>query len=264
MFDFLNPKKRAIKRSVQAGTSKALRDVRLVDQFMKEHDGNPAPDVAERFFKSLDRDNDVNRDDEREIFAYAVIVRAYQENLARQRGVDVMDIFSSRAYDRDRSVEVRVVDLGSEDISPERLAEHIVEQLGDVDPSILGKIVDQVKSAAQDQFRDNLEAGYCLGCGGSLSENGGCMGDGDPDWDGTPPVSETAAEKLARELASLSPQEKLNKITGLMARLDQLKASAHDQGGELMPNEVVELENISTELNALLVDAGMPTMDEQE
>ena len=86
------------------------------------------------------------------------------------------------------------------------------------------------------------------------------MGDGDPDWDGTPPVSETTAERLA----SLSPQEKLNKITGLRARLDQLKASAHDQGGDLMPNEVAELENISTELNALLVDAGMPTMDEQE
>ena len=203
MFDFLNPKKRAIKRSVQAGTSKALRDVRLVEEFMKEHDGNPAPDVAERFFKSLDRDNDVNRDDEREIFAYAVIVRAYQENLARQRGVDVMDIFSSKP--------VRVIEIGGEDFTPESLAERIENEMDGADPGIIAAVIESVAMMADRQFRDNLEAGYCLGCGGSLSENGGCMGDGDPDWDGTPPVSETAAEKLA----SLSPQEKLNKITGL-------------------------------------------------
>lgn len=254
MFDFLNPKKRAIKRSIQAGTSKALRDVRLVDQFMKEHDGNPAPEVAERFFKSLDRDNDVNRNDEHEIFAYAAIVRAYQENLARERGVDVMDIFSSK------SEPVRVIEIGGEDFTPESLAERIKNEMPGADPGIIAAVIEGVAIMADRQFKENLEAGYCLGCGGSLSENGGCMGDGDPDWDGTPPVSETAAEKLAR----LSPQEKLNKITGLRARLDQLKASAHDQGGELMPNEVAELENISTELNALLVDAGMPTMDEQE
>ena len=255
MFYFLNPKKRAIKRSVQAGTSKALRDVRLVEEFMKEHDGNPAPDVAERFFKSLDRDNDVNRDDEREIFAYAVIVRAYQENLARQRGVDVMDIFSSKP-----EANVRVIEIGGEDFTPESLAERIKNEMDGADPGIIAAVIEGVTVMADRQFRDNLEAGYCLGCGGSLSENGGCMGDGDPNWDGTPPVSETAAEKLAR----LSPQEKLNKITGLRARLDQLKASAHDQGGELTMTEVAELENISAELNALLVDAGMPTMDEQE
>ncbi len=252
MFDFLNPKKRAIKRSIQTGTSKALRDVRLVDQFMKEHDGNPAPDVAERFFKSLDRDNDVNRDDEHEIFAYAAIVRAYQENLARERGVDVMDIFSSKS--------VRVIEIGGEDFTPESLAERIENEMDGADPGIIAAVIESVAMMADRQFRDNLEAGYCLGCGGSLSENGGCMGDGDPDWDGTPPVSETAAEKLA----SLSPQEKLNKITGLRARLDQLKASAHDQGGELTMTEAAELDSISAELNALLVDAGMPTMDEQE
>lgn len=251
MFDFLNPKKRAIKRSIQTGTSKALRDVRLVDQFMKEHDGNPAPEVAERFFKSLDRDNDVNRDDEHEIFAYSAIVRAYQENLARERGVDVMDIFSSK------SENVRVIEIGGEDFTPESLAERIKNEMPGADPGIIAAIIESVAMMADRQFKENLEAGYCLGCGGSLSENGGCMGDGDPDWDGTPPVSETAAEKL-------SPQEKLNKITGLRARLDQLKASAHDQGGELTMTEVAELENISTELNALLVDAGMPTMDEQE
>ena len=252
MFDFLNPKKRAIKRSVQAGTSKALRDVRLVEEFMKEHNGNPAPEVAERFFKALDRDNDVNRDDERELFAYAVIVRAYQENLARERGVDVMDIFSSKPEEN-----VRVIEIGGEDFTPESLAERIENEMDGADPGIIAAVIESVAMMADRQFRDNLEAGYCLGCGGSLSENGGCMGDGDPDWDGTPPVSETAAEKL-------SPQEKLNKITGLRARLDQLKASANDQGGELMPNEVAELDSISAELNALLVDAGMPTMDEQE
>ena len=258
MFDFLNPKKRAIKRSIQAGTNKALRDVRLVQEFMKEHDGNPAPDVAERFFKSLDRDNDVNRDDEHEIFAYAKIVRAYQENLARERGVDVMDIFSSK------SENVRVIEIGGEDFTPESLAERIKNEMPGADPGIIAAVIESVTMMADRQFKANLEAGYCLGCGGSLSENGGCMGDGDPDWDGTPPVSETAAEKLARELASLSPQEKLNKITGLRARLDQLKASAHDQGGELTMTEAAELDSISTELNALLVDAGMPTMDEQE
>ena len=253
MFDFLNPKKRAIKRSVQAGTSKALRDVRLVEEFMKEHDGNPAPDVAERFFKSLDRDNDVNRDDEHEIFAYTMIVRTYQENLARERGVDVMDIFSSKS----EPVRVRVIKIGGEDFTPESLAERIENEMDGADPGIIAAVIESVAMMADRQFRDNLEAGYCLGCGGSLSENGGCMGDGDPDWDGTPPVSETAA-------ASLSPQEKLNKITGLRARLDQLKASAHDQGGELTMTEAAELDSISAELNALLVDAGMPTMDEQE
>ena len=252
MFDFLNPKKRAINRSVQAGTSKALRDVRLVEEFMKEHDGNPAPEVAERFFKALDRDNDVNRDDEHEIFAYAVIVRAYQENLARERGVDVMDIFSSKSEEN-----VRVIEIGGEDFTPESLAERIENEMDGADPGIIAAVIESVAMMADRQFRDNLEAGYCLGCGGSLSENGGCMGDGDPDWDGTPPVSETAAEKL-------SPQEKLNKITGLRARLDQLKASANDQGGELTMTEVAELDSISAELNALLVDAGMPTMDEQE
>ena len=263
MFDFLNPKKRAIKRSIQAGTNKALRDVRLVEEFMKEHDGNPAPDVAERFFKSLDRDNDVNRDDEHELFAYAAIVRAYQENLARQRGVDVDDIFSSKS-ESEPEENVRVIEIGGEDFTPESLAERIENEMDGADPGIIAAVIESVTRMADRQFRDNLEAGYCLGCGGSLSENGGCMGDGDPDWDGTPPVSETAAEKLARELASLSPQEKLNKITGLRARLDQLKASADDQDGELTMTEVAELENISTELNALLVDAGMPTMDEQE
>lgn len=257
MFDFLNPKKRAIKRSIQTGTSKALRDVRLVDRFMKEHDGNPAPDVAERFFKSLDRDNDVNRDDEREIFAYAAIVRAYQENLARERGVDVMDIFSSKSEPEEN---VRVIEIGGEDFTPESLAERIKNEMPGADPGIIAAVIEGVAIMADRQFKENLEAGYCLGCGGSLSESGGCMGDGDPNWDGTPPVSETAAEKLAR----LSPQEKLNKITGLRARLDQLKASADDQDGELTMTEVAELENISTELNALLVDAGMPTMDEQE
>lgn len=258
MFDFLNPKKRAIKRSIQTGTSKALRDVRLVDQFMKEHDGNPAPDVAERFFKSLDRDNDVNRNDEHELFAYSVIVRAYQRKLAADQGVDVMDIFSSKS----KSESVRVIEIDGEDFTPESLAERIKNEMPGADPGIIAAVIEGVAMMADRQFRDNLEAGYCLGCGGSLSENGGCMGDGDPDWDGTPPVSETAAEKLARELASLSPQEKLNKITGLRARLDQLKASADDQDGELTMTEVAELENISTELNALLVDAGMPTMDE--
>lgn len=251
MFDFLNPKKRAIKRSIQAGTSKALRDVRLVDQFMKEHDGNPAPDVAERFLRALDRDNDVNRDDEHEIFAYDTIVRTYQENLARQRGVDVMDIFSSK------SENVRVIEIGGEDFTPESLAERIKNEMRGADPGIIAAVIEGVAIMADRQFEANLEAGYCLGCGGSLSENGVCMGDGDPDWDGTPPVSETAAEKL-------SPQEKLNKITGLRARLDQLKASADDQDGELTMTEAAELENISAELNALLVDAGMPTMDEQE
>ena len=256
MFDFLNPKKRAIKRSVRAGTSKALRDVRLVEEFMKEHDGNPAPDVAERFFKSLDRDSDVNRNDEREIFAYAVIVMAYQENLARQRGVDVMDIFSSKS-EPEPEENVRVIEIGGEDFTPESLAERIKNEMRGADPGIIAAVIECVAMMADRQFRDNLEAGYCLGCGGSLSENGGCMGDGDPDWDGTPPVSETAA-------ASLSPQEKLNKITGIRARLDQLKASAHDQDGELTMTEAAELENISAELNALLVDAGMPTMGEQE
>ena len=259
MFDFLNPKKRAIKRSIQAGAKKALRDVRLVDQFMKEHDGNPAPEVAERFFKALDRDNDVNRENEHEIFAYAKIVRAYQEHIARERGVDVDDIFGSKSEE-----PVRVIEIGGEDFTPESLAERIKNEMPGADPGIIAAVIEGVAMMADRQFKANLEAGYCLGCGGSLSENGGCMGDGDPDWDGTPPVSETAAEKLARELASLSTQEKLNKITGLRARLDQLKASAHDQDGELMPNEVAELENISTELNALLVDAGMPTMGEQE
>lgn len=261
MFDFLSPKKRAIRRSVQAGTSKALRDVKLVQEFMKEHDGNPAPEVAERFLKALDRDNDVNRDDKHESFAYSTIVRAYQENLARQRGVDVMDIFSSKSL---RSEPVRVIKIGGEDFTEESLAERIKNEMPGADPGIIAAVVEGVSMMADRQFKENLEAGYCLGCGGSLSENGGCMGDGDPDWDGTPPVSETAAEKLAKELASLSPQEKLNKITSLRARLDQLKASAHDQGGDLMPNEVAELDGISTELNALLVDAGMPTMDEQE
>ena len=259
MFDFLNPKKRAIKRSIQAGAKKALRDVRLVDQFMKEHDGNPAPEVAERFFKALDRDNDVNRENEHEIFAYAKIVRAYQEHIARERGVDVDDIFGSKSEE-----PVRVIEIGGEDFTPESLAERIKNEMPGADPGIIAAVIEGVAMMADRQFKANLEAGYCLGCGGSLSENGGCMGDGDPDWDGTPPVSETAAEKLARELASLSTQEKLNKITGLRARLDQLKASADDQDGELMPNEVAELENISTELNALLVDAGMPTMGEQE
>ena len=260
MFDFLNLKKRAIKRSIQAGAKKALRDVRLVDQFMKEHDGNPAPEVAERFFKALDRDNDVNRENEHEIFAYAKIVRAYQEHIARERGVDVMDIFSSKS----ESENVRVIEIGGEDFTPESLAERIKNEMPGADPGIIAAVIEGVAMMADRQFKENLEAGYCLGCGGSLSENGGCMGDGDPDWDGTPPVSETAVEKLARELANLSPQEKLNKITGLRARLDQLKASAHDQGGELTMTEVAELENISTELNALLVDAGMPTMGEQE
>ena len=260
MFDFLNPKKRAIKRAIQTGVEKALRDVRLVEEFMKEHDGNPAPDVAERFFKSLDRDNDVNRDDEQEIFAYAKIVRAYQENLARERGVDVMDIFSSKS----NSEPVRVIEIDGEDFTPESLAERIKNEMPGADPGIIAAVIEGVAMLADRQFKENLEAGYCLGCGGSLSENGGCMGDGDPDWDGTPPVSETAAEKLARELASLSTQEKLNKITGLRARLDQLKASADDQDGELTMTEAAELDNISAELNALLVDAGMPTMDEQE
>ncbi len=264
MFDFLNPKKRAIKRSIQAGAKKALRDVRLVDQFMKEHDGNPAPDVAVRFFKSLDRDNDVNRNDEHEIFAYAAIVRAYQEHLARQLGVDVMDIFSSKPESESESESVRVIEIGDEDFTPESLAERIENEMRGADPGIIAAVIESVAMMADRQFKENLEAGYCLGCGGSLSENGGCMGDGDPDWDGTPPVSETAAEKLARELASLSPQEKLNKITGIRARLDQLKASAHDQGGELTMTEAAELDSISAELNTLLVDAGMPTMDEQE
>lgn len=259
MFDFLNPKKRAIKHSIQTGANKALRDVRLVDQFMKEHDGNPAPDVAERFFKALDRDNDVNRNDEHEIFAYAAIVGAYQENLARQRGVDVMDIFSSKPEEN-----VRVIEIGGEDFTPESLAERIENEMPGADPGIIAAVIESVAMMADRQFKDNLEAGYCLGCGGSLSENGGCMGDGDPDWDGTPPVSETQEQKLARELANLSPQEKLNKITGLRARLDQLKASANDQGGELTMTEDAELDSISAELNALLVDAGMPTMDEQE
>ena len=228
MFDFLNPKKRAIKRSIQTGAKKALRDVRLVDQFMKEHDGNPAPEVAERFFKALDRENDVNRENEHEIFAYAKIVRAYQEHLARERGVDVDDIFGSK------SENVRVIEIGGEDFTPESLAERIKNEMPGADPGIIAAVIEGVSMMADRQFKENLEAGYCLGCGGSLSENGGCMGDGDPDWDGTPPVSETAVEKLARELASLSPQEKLNKITGLRARLDQLKASAHDQDGELL------------------------------
>lgn len=264
MFDFLNPKKRAIKRSIQAGTSKALRDVKLVQEFMKEHDGNPAPDVAEQFFRSLDRDNDVNRDDERELFAYAAIVRAYQENLARQRGVDVMDIFGSKSLRPKPEERVRVIEIGGEDFTQESLAERIKNEMDGADPGIIAAVIESVTRMADRQFKENLEAGYCLGCGGSLSENGGCMGDGDPDWDGTPPVSETQEQKLARELANLSTQEKLNKITGLMARLDQLKASAHDQGGELTMTEAAELDSISAELNALLVDAGMPTMDEQE
>ena len=264
MFDFLNPKKRAIKRSIQTGANKALRDVKLVQEFMKEHDGSPAPEVAERFFKALDRDNDVNRDDERETFAYSAIVRAYQESLARERGVDVDDIFSSKSLRSEPEANVRVIKIGGEDFTPESLAERIKNEMRGDDPGIIAAVIESVTRMADRQFRDNLEAGYCLGCGGSLSENGGCMGDGDPDWDGTPPVSETQEQKLAKELASLSPQEKLNKITGLRARLDQVKAAANEQGGDLTMTEAAELDSISAELNALLVDAGMPTMDEQE
>ena len=261
IFDMFNSEKR---KAEKIGTAKALRDVDLAGKFLKEHNGNPPMALATKFFAELG--SDVDDDSEHEVGTYRKLTREYQINYSKSRSYDIADEFAKPSP----GVELKVLSIPfDENTTPEDILKMVLRATGG-DQEMTAEIMEAVIGQAQEQFAANLEAGYFLGCGGGMSENGGCLVDGDDDWDGTPEnakgntsnkakaVSET--ERFTLKLAGMTTPEKLNYITALRSRMDQLKAS-HKEAGGFTREEEDELDRISAQMDALADDAGIPRME---
>lgn len=218
---FKSRKERQTERSFQIGTSKAKRDIELVQVFMQEHDHNPPSNIADPFLESLGRD--VNREDQAEAAAYRLHIEAFQRSYVRQRRSGI----SAQVF------EVPIGEDGMPDI------QGIAEQFGEeTAQALIGALSDILGRRRE----ENLEAGKCLGCGGGITAEGDCDRE----------VSET---ETGLDVASMSPSDKLNHITSLRAQLDQIKASVGEVG-DLTPSEQVKLDRISAELQLLAESEG--------
>jgi hypothetical protein len=163
-----------ILRSIQtraSATTKAIRDCEFGEEFMAVHNQNPEREIAKKFFLSLG--GDVTPE---EFPHYRKLRMKWVERwIARHPAEDRTFRFPS---EEPPSVQIIPVNLG--DINPTS------GLIGAIRDAMIAAMIEQdpeVKEQVEQQRRDNLEAGKCLGCGGGIDADGLC--------DGTPPVSET-------------------------------------------------------------------------
>lgn len=103
----------------------------------------------------------------------------------------------------------------------------------------------QEAEAIENGIAINQAAGFCLGCGGTLNEQGECMGDGDKNYNAS--TDPRAAEAIAKFVAEKFDQSaqfvpvdqdaRDAERVRLNARLDQIKAELADN-----PNADVQAE----------------------
>jgi hypothetical protein len=223
-------------KEAREGVRKARRDIDLAKAFFAEHNDNPPFDVAERFFSALG--NDVDGSKPREVRAYMFTIGKFQRQWLNEHpnGVSTND-------SPDISISVVAVPLAFDGDKP--------------DPVTIMKIVRDMlmqdsnyRAGVEQAQAMNREAGYCLGCGGGLDEDGACDGTGDEDWDGTPETAKGNPANRVSETAPLTSEQKVAKITQLRARLDQLLAEYKELRGH-SPEAQAELTKIMAEIEAL-------------
>lgn len=210
-------------KDAREGARKAQRDIALAEAFFAEHNDKPPFDVAVRFFSSLG--DDVNSNKYHEVRAYRVSIRRYQKSWAK-RHKDSDATFGSQLGLRGGDVDVKVIAIP--------LGE-IMQNLPDDGDSIrkmiqalLGQNPDYQAGLAESRRRSK-EAGYCLGCGGTIGDGGECQRDGDPEWNGDPATARGNPANRVSE--TLTCEQKLAKVAQLRSRLDQLQAEYHEIGG---------------------------------
>jgi hypothetical protein len=220
----------AIVAALRAGVTKALRDTRTAAAFLI---GKTHPDPDHPFWDTLQAD--VSRDDTElgriERTAYKKIKdRFMQEWLAANFVPLPSDVALASALPGFTVVEVDRDDL-VEALRNEGaigLQKLIAQQQGGPSP-------EQLMRWARAR-QANLDAGKCLGCGGTTTQDGSCAGDGDenydPDDDSTlrREVSETGVRYLPvyRDPAEVHAEIDAT-VTFLRAQVDQLRA----EDGEL-------------------------------
>lgn len=229
-------------KDAREGARKAQRDIALAKAFFAEHNDNPPFDVAVRFFNSLG--DDVNSSKYHEARAYMVSIRRYQKAWAkRHKGSDAT--FGSQVSQPDVDVRVIAIPLGE-----------VMQNLpdgGDAIREIIQAALSQnpdYQAGLAEGRRQSKEAGYCLGCGGTINEEGVCQGDGDPEWNGDPATAKGNPANRVSE--TLTREQKLAKVAQLRSRLDQLQAEYREIGGaneqmneaiDAILAEIAELEN---------------------
>jgi hypothetical protein len=209
----------AIIAALRAGVTKALRDTRTAAAFLI---GKTHPEPDHPFWDTLKAD--LSKEDtpagDAERAAYKHIQSKFMQGWLAANFVPLPTDYE-RAFPGFTVVEVDRDDLieairedGADGVR--RLVEKQQEQ-GGPSPEQLARW-EKARQA-------NLTAGKCLGCGGSMTEDGSCVGDGsseyDPDDDSTlrREVSETGVRYLPVESEPVD-----SKITRLRAQADQLRA----------------------------------------
>ena len=161
-----------IIRSIQtraSATTKAIRDCEFGEEFMAVYNQDPEREIAKRFFLSLG--GDVTP---KEFPHYKKLRMKWVERwIARHPASERTFRFPG---EEPPSVQIIPVNLG--DLKPSSgiigaLRDAVIAAMAEQDPSVIEQI--------EQNKRDNLEAGKCLGCGGGIDADGLC--------DGTPPVS---------------------------------------------------------------------------
>jgi hypothetical protein len=243
-------------KSKKLGRAKGKRDVALARLFFEEHNDEPPTDVATRFFSSLG--DDVSRANRVESMAYVKTIRGYQKSWMKKHikkygergssplmsgrdinlmsGGDINDLPPEVREQIERMMgdgkaDVRVFKFDMGELLRELFDE---DSGGDAAQSIVEILRHVIAEKTRQEF---LEAGYCLGCGGTIDDQGECQSDGDPDWDGNP---ETAVGLIAaREAAKVSgnhpakpedPEaERCAAVARLIGNFDQLLAESREE-----------------------------------
>ncbi len=210
-------------KDAREGARKAQRDIALAKAFFAEHNDNPPFDVAARFFGSLG--DDVNNDKYHEVRAYMVSIRRYQKAWAkRHQGGEAT--FGSQLGLRGGDVDVKVIAIPMDEVM-QNLPDG-GDAIREIVQALLGQNPDYQAGLAEGR-RQSKEAGYCLGCGGTINEDGACQGDGDPEWNGDPATAKGNPANRVSE--TLTREQKLAKVAQLRSRLDQLQAEYREIGG---------------------------------
>lgn len=239
-------------KDAREGARKAQRDIELAKAFFAEHNDNPPFDVAKRFFTALG--DDVDSSKPREVRAYMLTIGKFQRKWGKAHP-NGLGGGSFGTGSPEVSISVISIPLGGS----------LADALGNVfgngenapDAADLMKIVremlmnDPNYRAGIEHARElNREAGYCLGCGGGLDEDGACDGTGDEDWDGRPETAKGNPANRKPVSETLTREQKLAKVTQLRARLDQLLAEYKELKGQ-SPEAQAQLSEIVAEIEAL-------------
>lgn len=164
-------------RAYRLGQQRGRRSVQLANEFMETHLHNPPQDLAKRFFIGLFEeigDNPYEYSGARKVYvawqqgwvaAHPAADRTFRFPFEMPIGERLMEMMGMRMVEVDPAIF-------EADDPVAALRDAVLEDAIQRDPMVASEI--------EATKRMNLEAGYCLGCGGGIDAEGLC--------DGTPPV----------------------------------------------------------------------------